>query len=228
MNHSEFPAYRLFGRRQDRPLKPRQQRLMDDLLPKIVVSESEIIDRQHQNLPTWLEIGFGGGEHLAWQAIQNPDVLCIGAEPFINGVAKLVSQVDDHNLKNVRALHGDCRPLLERLPNGVLDRMFILHPDPWPKKKHYKRRIVSPALLQDAARILKPGSELRIASDISDYIRWVLMHVQLHNRKSDDFFWTAKVATDWQCRPDDWPQTRYEAKAIREGRVPTYLTFIRK
>jgi len=173
----------------------------------------------------WLEVGFGGGEHLAFQAAHNSKVGHIGAEPFINGVAKLLSQIDDQGLQNIRIHFGDARPLLEALPDAALSRMFVLHPDPWPKKRHHKRRMISPWFFSEAARLLKPGSELRIASDIPDYIRWTLMH---HGAGAPDFEWTAECADDWKRRPEDWPQTRYEVKALKEGRTPTYLIFRRK
>ena len=223
--------YRLYGRQQDKPLKPRQQRLMADLLPQIAIAPDDVAAGMNEVAKgfqaVWLEIGFGGGEHLAWQAARHRDTLIIGAEPFNNGVAKLLTQVEEEDLANVRILHGDGRPLIEAMPADSLDRLFVLHPDPWPKKRHHKRRIVSPLLLREAARLLKPGAEMRIASDIPDYIRWTLMQVQMHNRASGDFRWAATRKADWTRRPDDWPQTRYEAKAYREGRVPTYLSFIR-
>ena len=165
----------------------------------------------------WLEVGFGGGEHLAWQAENNPNVLMLGGEPFINGVAKLLRHIDDKGLKNIQVCRGDMRPVMAALPDRCLSRLFVLHPDPWPKRKHHKRRMICPPFLHHAARLLKPGAELRIASDIPDYIRWTLMHIQMHNRQSDDFVWTAQSTEDWTIRPNDWPQTRYEKKAIREN-----------
>lgn len=231
-DRQEGPKFRLFGRRQAKPLKPRQERLMQELLPKLAITADKAGATQllcaAGERPLWLEIGFGGGEHLAWQATRNPHVFLAGAEPFINGVGKLLGQIEDAGLENIRILHGDVRPLLEALPDGALDRLFILHPDPWPKKRHHKRRIVSPFLLRESARLLKPGSEMRIASDIPDYIRWTLLQVQRHNHQSDDFQWTAECQSDWLSRPDDWPQTRYEAKALAEGRPATYLRFLRK
>jgi len=230
----QYPDYRLYGRQQDKPLKPRQQRLMEGLLPQVAISPGHVVDGldsvQGERRETWLEIGFGGGEHLAWQAGHNPDIQMIGAEPFVNGVAKLLTQIEEQDLDNVRILHGDVRPLLEAMPDQCLSRLFVLHPDPWPKKRHHKRRIVSPLLLGHAARLLKPGSQMRIASDIPDYIRWALMQVQMHNRAAgrEAFRWTAETKADWTDRPDDWPQTRYEAKALREGREATYLTFLRQ
>ncbi|MGV6802151.1 MAG: tRNA (guanosine(46)-N7)-methyltransferase TrmB [bacterium] len=227
-----YPAYRLYGRKQDKPLKPRQALLMQELLPQLSVdAEAKAIQKfltQQGQRPLWLEIGFGGGEHLAWQAQQNPEVTFIGVEPFINGVAKLLSHIEDKQLNNIRILHGDARPLLECLPDNSLSRVFILHPDPWPKKRHHKRRIISAETLFHIARCLITGGEFRLASDIDDYIRWTLMQVRKHNQQSEDFIWTARRAEDWTIRPDDWPQTRYEAKAIREGRSATYLSFRRQ
>ncbi len=229
---------RLYGRRQDKALKPRQARLMESLLPQIAVSlpASENRDRdadfiQNPEFKTyldnaqevWLEVGFGGGEHLAWQAKQNPQVVMIGAEPFINGVAKLLSQIDEEALTNIRVHHGDVRPLLECLPGHCLTRLFVLHPDPWPKSRHHKRRMISPWFFEQAARLVKPGGKLRVASDIPDYITWTLMHA----RNQNGFTWDATIMNDWTDRQEDWPQTRYEAKAIREGRPPTYLEFTR-
>lgn len=220
---------RLYGRRQDKPLKPRQARLMESLLPRIAMPDpaAGAIDLAAvfpQAEEIWLEVGFGGGEHLAWQAAQRPDAGLIGAEPFINGVAKLLVHVDEQKLGNVRVHFGDARPLMEKLADASLSRIFVLHPDPWPKKRHYKRRIVSPWFFSEAARLLKPGGELRVASDIEDYVRWTLMHAQ----QAAEFEWTAERADDWRVRPDDWPQTRYEAKSLSEGRRPAYLIFRRR
>jgi len=225
------PGYipRLYGRQQDKPLRPRQAQLIETLLPRVAAPDPEAgpIDPARlfpQAEEIWLEVGFGGGEHLAWQAAQNPNVGFIGAEPFVNGVAKLLSEIDDRGLENVHIHFGDARPLIEALPDASLSRLFVLHPDPWPKKRHHKRRMISPWFFGEAARLLRPGGELRVASDIPDYIRWTLMHAQ----HAPAFEWTAARARDWRDRPADWPQTRYEAKAIREGRRPAYLIFRRK
>ena len=219
---------RLYGRRQSKPLKVRQVELMENLLPKVALSvpDEGALDPLAvfaNCLSCWLEVGFGGGEHLAWQARANPETGMIGAEPFINGVAKLLVEIDDHALSNVRVHHGDARPLIEALPDASLERIFVLHPDPWPKTRHHKRRIISPWFLKQAVRLLKPKCQLRIASDIPDYVTWTLMHA----RQEPNLRWTARRMTDWTERPDDWPRTRYEAKAIREGRVATYLVFER-
>ena len=228
---SDDKAYipRLYGRRQDKPLKPRQARLMETLLPALSVPDPTAgpVDPAAlfpQADEIWLEVGFGGGEHLGWQAAQNRHVGLIGAEPFVNGVGKLLGLVDEQGLQNVRIHFGDARPLLEALPPASLSRLFVLHPDPWPKKRHHKRRMISPWFFAEAARLLKSGGELRVASDIRDYVRWTLMHAQ----GAPDFEWTADCADDWKRRPGDWPQTRYEAKALKEGREPAYLVFRRR
>jgi tRNA (guanine-N7-)-methyltransferase len=219
----------LYGRRQDKSLRPRPARLMQDLLPKVATPAPGDGPFDPAKLfpnakAIWLEVGFGGGEHLAWQAEQRPEIGMIGAEPFVNGVAKLLSEIDLKNLRNIRVHFGDARPLMEMLPDASLGRLFVLHPDPWPKKRHFKRRMISPWFFEEAARLLQSGGELRIASDIPDYIRWTLMHA----RAAPQFEWTAERAAQWKDRPDDWPRTRYEAKAIREGRRPAYLVFRRK
>lgn len=225
------PGYipNLYGRRQDKPLKPRQVRLMETLLPQVAAPDPAAGPVEPKGLfpqadEIWLEVGFGGGEHLAWQAAHNPDIGMIGAEPFVNGVGKMLGLIDGQKLGNIRIYFGDARPLLEALPAASLTRLFVLHPDPWPKKRHHKRRMISPWFFAEAARLLKPGGELRVASDIRDYVRWTLMHAQ----NAPDFEWIAECADDWRRRPADWPQTRYEAKALKEGRAPAYLIFRRK
>jgi tRNA (guanine-N7-)-methyltransferase len=171
----------------------------------------------------WVEIGFGGGEHLVWQAKAHPDVGLIGCEPFEDGVIKLVSAIEKEGLANVRVCPDDARPLLRLLPDASIGRIFILFPDPWPKKRHHKRRIVAPATLAEVARILRPGGELRIATDVAAYASAIL-HVALHNR---ELRWTARGPEDWRLRPPDWPQTRYEAKAIAAGRRGYFFRFER-
>ena len=201
---------------------------MEELLPQVAVAPEDVaaVVRAHDG-PVWLEVGFGGGEHLAWQAARHLGTLMIGAEPFVNGAAKLLSQIDEQNLTNVRVRHGDARDLMAAMPDGCLDRLFVLHPDPWPKRRHHKRRIVNQDLLREAHRLLAPGAALRVSSDIPDYVRWTLMQVRRQREAGPGFAWTAERPADWQDRPDDWPQTRYEAKARREGRPPAYLAFVR-
>lgn len=218
---------RSFGRRHGRKLSPRQQALLDELLPQIRVDLAEpfniLPDRMGDGRPLWLEIGFGGAEHLIWQAEHNPNVTIIGCEPFEEGVVKALGGIKDKHLANVRLHADDARPLVRWLPPASLSRCFILFPDPWPKKRHAKRRLVTPATLSELARKMKPGAELRIGTDIGPYARTVLLAIAADGH----FDWTAACAEDWRRRPDDWPQTRYEAKGLREGRRCYYLTFRR-
>ncbi len=171
----------------------------------------------------WLEIGFGGGEHLIWQARHNPDVCLIGCEPFEEGVVKVLTAIDEQGLGNIRLHADDARAVLRWLPPASIGRAFILFPDPWPKTRHRKRRLVNEATLALLARVMKPDAELRIATDIGDYARTMLAAFQ----KVPEFQWTATSADDWRRRGPDWPETRYEQKALREGRRSTYLTFRR-
>jgi tRNA (guanine-N7-)-methyltransferase len=229
---SERPIKRrrlVHGRRVGHRLHPRQQRLVDELLPglRIDIGDGGAVAPRTLFGPetrcVWLEIGFGGGEHLAWQAAANPDVGIIGCEPFVNGVAKLLTEIEDRDLANVRIHDGDARDLLDLLPPASLDRVFLLYPDPWPKARHRKRRLITAVTVDRLARVMTDGAELRIASDIPDYVRWTLVHILSDGR----FDWTARRPGDWRHRPSDWPRTRYERKALDSGRVPAYLTFIR-
>lgn len=223
---------RFYGRRRGRPLRPRMQQLLDERLDALRVTVDpdrptrvdpfDLFDRRPSAV--WLEIGFGGGEHLAWQAAANPQVGIIGCEPFLNGVASLLRHLEDGGLTNVRILADDARPLLDSLPDGVLDRIFVLHPDPWPKRRHHDRRLIQHATIDRFHALLRPGGELRLATDDADYRRWMLARVTAHAGLA----WTGRRIADWRTRPDDWPQTRYEAKALRQGREPAYLRFVRR
>jgi tRNA (guanine-N7-)-methyltransferase len=229
---SETSRRHVYGRTRGKALKPRQANLMETLFPGVSISFGEgTLDPRSlfgEVKEVWLEVGFGGGEHLAHQAETHPDTGIMGCEPFLNGVAKLVSEIDLRGLSNVRILNDDARFLLERLAPVSLDRVFILYPDPWPKKRHNKRRFVNPETLGFLAKALKPGGELRFASDIPDYIAWTLAHVSRFNREEGEtFFWTAESPVDWRTPYEGWRGTRYEAKAIREGRTPCYLSFRR-
>jgi tRNA (guanine-N7-)-methyltransferase len=226
MSEATERAGAFFGRRKGKKLRAGQDDLVQNLLPAIRVSPgsapaSLFPDRQARE--TWLEIGFGGGEHLAAQARAHQDVNFIGCEPFVNGMAKLLAAIDHERLDNIRVWDDDVTDLLPTLPDASFDRVYILYPDPWPKRRQRKRRLVSEETLAMLARVMKPGSELRFASDIDDYIGWVLARIL----RSPDFRWTATRADDWRKPYEGWPGTRYEAKAIREGRVPSYLTFVR-
>ena len=222
----------VYGRTKGKALKPRQANLMETLYPGVSISlEGAVLDPGtlfEEVEEVWLEVGFGGGEHLAHQAETHPRVGILGCEPFVNGVAKLVSEIHDRSLSNVRILNDDARFLLERLAPASLARVFILYPDPWPKKRHNKRRFVNEETLGFLASALRPGGELRFASDIPDYVAWTLAHIARFNRlQGETFVWTAERPADWREPYEDWPGTRYEAKAIREGRTPAYLAFRR-
>lgn len=177
----------------------------------------------HGTEEVWLEIGFGAGEHMLWQARANPDIGLIGCEPFLNGVGAALAGIDEQGIDNIRILPDDARPLLDALAPQSIARVFILFPDPWPKSRHNERRIVSPPVLDQLARVMRPGAELRVATDVEDYQVWMLRHLRVHPA----FDWCVSTALDWRTRPPDWPETRYEVKAIHEKRPPVYLRFRR-
>jgi tRNA (guanine-N7-)-methyltransferase len=212
---------RSFGRRRGRKLSPRQARLLTDLLPTIAFDSATPIREPART--HWLEVGFGGGEHLIDQAARNPDVTIIGCEPFEDGVVKVLTAVEERKLGNIIIHMDDARDVLRALPQASIDRAFVLFPDPWPKRKHQKRRLVAEPFLRDLARVMKPGAILRIGTDIEDYARTIMMAFQ----RVEAFRWTATGPRDWQVRPDDWLQTKYETKAVREGRRSAYLLFER-
>ncbi len=220
---------RIYGRRQSHRIRPARKRLLEERLPEIQIHIpddgspiplGEVQSQAPQRC--WVEVGFGGGEHLAQQAAANPDVLLIGCEPYVNGVARLLSLIEDAD--NVRVVIDDARLLLKALPEASLDRIFVLFPDPWPKTRHHKRRIVNPETLADMARILKPGGELRLATDIMSYARPMLSQALADGH----FNWLAERPGDWRDRPADWPATRYEEKARKAGRRPVFLKFERQ
>ncbi|MCB5174782.1 tRNA (guanine(46)-N(7))-methyltransferase TrmB [Microvirga lenta] len=227
MNAASERAGAFFGRRKGKRLRAGQDELVQNLLPALrVVPGRPPAEMFGSGEPreTWLEIGFGGGEHLAAQARAHRHVNFIGCEPFLNGMAKLLAVVDHEKLGNVRVWDEDVTDLLPTLPDASFDRVYILYPDPWPKRRQRKRRLVSDETLAELARVMRPGAELRFASDIDNYIGWVLARAL----RSPDFEWTAERPDDWRKPYEGWPGTRYEAKAIREGRVPSYLTFVRR
>ncbi len=217
---------RLYGRRQGHALRIGQQQLVDELLPRVSVPAEGALDARTlfgDDRPLWLEIGFGAGEHLAGQAAANPQVGLIGCEPFLNGVVGALGHIERQGLANVRLHMGDAIQVLERLPDAGLDRVFLLHPDPWPKARHAKRRFMNPGPLDLIAAKLKPGGEFRLGTDHPIYCRWAMM--QMNGRR--DFEWLARRPADWQVRPADWPETRYEAKARRLGHEVWYFRYLR-
>jgi tRNA (guanine-N7-)-methyltransferase len=219
------PRRLLYGRRRGRPLRPGRQALVDGLLRflAIYLSESGEFDPRAMFADpprsVWLEIGFGGGEHLAAQAERHPDIGFIGCEVFENGIAKLLGEVERRHLVNIRLFIDDARLLIEALPEASVERVFILFPDPWPKERHHKRRIVSRDTLDGLARIMSDGAELRLATDDPDYFSWMLECVTGH----PDFAWLVRRRGDWRERPPGWPPTRYEEKARAAGRPPAFL-----
>jgi tRNA (guanine-N7-)-methyltransferase len=217
----------VYGRRQGHKLHPRQAKLVDDLLPRLRVDVQALArpaDWFSRAFETYaLEIGFGGGEHLASRARAQTDVGFIGCEPFLNGVAKLLIEIDEDNLDNIAVHDEDARDVLEALPDQCLAQVYLLYPDPWHKNRHNKRRFISPENLDQVFRVLRPGGRFLVASDIPPYIEWTLSHL----RAQGGFAWQDETG-DRQKAPEGWPGTRYEAKALREGRVPTYLEFIRR
>ena len=219
----------LYGRRKGKKLRSFQAGLIEDELPRLAVDVSgpvgdprALFDPAAEEV--WLEIGFGGGEHLAAQAKRHRDVGFIGCEPFVNGVAKLLAEMQASRLANIRLHMDDAGLLIDALPAASIARVYLLYPDPWPKRRQRKRRVVSDALLARLARVMQPGAALRFATDIDDYAGWVLARVL----RSDAFHWGAETAGDWTRPWEGWPGTRYEAKAFAEGRRPAYLTFVRR
>ncbi|WP_181700789.1 tRNA (guanosine(46)-N7)-methyltransferase TrmB [Chthonobacter albigriseus] len=216
-----------YGRRKGKPLRRDQAGRMSELLPRLALpleteAPADLADLfAERPAEIRLEIGFGGGEHLIHRALERRDVGFIGVEPFVNGMAKALAAVEGHGLSNVRLCSEDAVKVLDWLPTASLDRIVLLYPDPWPKRRHWKRRFVGPDNLDRFARVLKPGGAFHFASDIDTYVDWTLFHVRRHPA----FRWTATIPGDWRLPWEGWPGTRYEAKALREGRVPAYLTF---
>lgn len=229
---SGAPWRNFYGRRHGKTLRDSQRGYLDadlaalspgpvdwDANPKRITLD---LAARFSGKPVWLEIGFGGGEHMVHQAARNPDVGLVGCEPFINGVAMLLARIRKAGVANVAVHPGDVRDLFDVLPDASVARAFLLYPDPWPKKRHHRRRFVTPEHLQPLARVMQPGALFRVATDIPDYVRQTLEQVPQHG-----FEWLAEGPSDWRDAWEDWIPTRYEQKALREGRVPHYLTFRR-
>lgn len=229
---SGAPWRNFYGRLKGKGLRKSQRTYLDEDLGRLspgpvdwdVNPDREPLDMQaiFGDRLVWLEIGFGGGEHMVHQAARNPDVGLIGCEPYINGVAMLLGKIRDAGCDNIRVHPGDVRDMFDVLPDNSISCAFLLYPDPWPKKRHHRRRFVTSEHLEPLARVLKPGAIFRVATDIPDYVRQTLIEVPRHG-----FEWLAERPCDWREPWADWLSTRYERKALREGRVPHYLTFRR-
>jgi tRNA (guanine-N7-)-methyltransferase len=223
------PQGSFFGRRKGHKLRLHQADLIDNLLPRLSLDTgapapsglAEVFNRPIEDVR--LEIGFGGGEHLIAEAIAFPDLGFIGCEPYVNGMAKILTQIETHNIGNIRLFAGDAAELLAWAPPRSLARIDLIHPDPWPKRRHWKRRFVQDATIAAMARVLKPHGEFRFVSDIDDYCAWTLVHLL----RSPDFAWLAERAADWQSPWSGYTMTRYGRKAEREGRKAAYLRFQR-
>ena len=216
------PSPRCYGRRKGRPLHVRKSALMRELLPRLEITLPSDLSRLFAATPRalWLEIGFGGGEHLAAQAAAHPDIGFVGCEPFVNGVASLLDHVDRMNLANVRVFPNDARLLLDALPNASLDRCFVLYADPWPKKRHAERRFIGPENLSRLARVLRAGGEVRLATDVPLLADW------MRARAAEQPAFAC--LHDSPAPPPDWIPTRYEQKGLAAGRSPTYLSYQKK
>lgn len=233
MTRPERPRRNFYGRLKGKALKKSQRTYLDEDLEALSpgpVSWDANPERAPLDLaglfgdrPVWLEVGFGGGEHLVHQAQQNSDVGIIGCEPYINGVAMLLGKIRRAGVDNLAIHPGDARDLFDVLPDASIARAFLLYPDPWPKTRHHRRRFVTEEHLAPLARVLKPGAIFRVATDIEDYVRQTLEEVPRQG-----FEWLAERPSDWREPWEDWLPTRYEKKALREGRVPHYLTFRKK
>jgi tRNA (guanine-N7-)-methyltransferase len=221
------PPLRSFGRIKSRPIKPRQAALFDTLMPSVrlplpAAGTIDVAALMPGAAEVWLEIGFGGGEHLAAQAARRPDALMIGCEPFINGVASALRHIEERGLGNVRLHDDDARAVVEALPDASLDRVMILFPDPWHKARHNKRRLIQPEFSVELARVLKPGGRLRFVTDWKDYAGWALERLIA----TPGLVWLANEAADWRVAPEDHVVTRYEEKRLGDT-DPLFLEFER-
>ncbi len=226
----EKPFDKFFGRRKGKALTKASQDRFDSILPTVsieitentVFNAEEIFGNEINEL--WFEVGFGGGEHMAWQAQNHKHVSIIGCEPYLNGTAKVLKEIEEDEINNIRIYPNDARHIMDKMPDACLDKAFALFGDPWRKYRHRYRRFIGPDNLDRFARILKDGAILRIATDHPIYLQWILRWTPVH----PDFEWLDEGPKDWGIRKSDWPETRYERKAVREGRKSSYLTFRRK
>ena len=213
---SNYSPRKIYGRQKGRPLKESKKVLLENLLPEVSYVLGDVLPS-----PFFLEIGFGGGEHLAFQAKIQQDRFFLGCEPFINGVGALLKQIEEHDLKNIKIHHGDARDVLDALPAECLDGVFILFPDPWPKARHNKRRIINTDSLKRLVELMKPNAFLRAASDHTEYTQWIAQHLDSEKGLNK----VLEFETGDEKRPQDWPQTRYELKGLSEGRPARFFIY---
>ncbi|KQQ73533.1 tRNA (guanine-N7)-methyltransferase [Rhizobium sp. Leaf321] len=227
--HPSRSTEAFFGRRKGKPLREKQAEGLATLLPQLKLNLANPAPHRIESLYDFsvermrLEIGFGGGEHLIHRAAENPSTGFIGVEPFVNSMAKLLTNLEEQGLRNIRLYDDDATQVLDWLPDASIDQIDLLYADPWPKRKHWKRRFVSQVNLERFHRVLKPGATFCFASDIDTYVNWTLIHCRDHG----GFAWQAEQASDWLTPYAGWPGTRYENKARREGRSSAYLTFVK-
>jgi tRNA (guanine-N7-)-methyltransferase len=228
MQPDATPYLTSFGRRRGRKLRASKDAVLEAALPRLLIALPQ--EQLHPDTlftqagrELWFEIGFGGGEHLVEQARRNPQVNFIGCEPYVNGLATLLASIEKLECGNIRLYNDDARALLEKLPDGCIQRLFVLFPDPWPKARHHKRRIIAQPSLELFYRKLAPGGLLRIATDHVDYSVWMLEQLQLFGK----FAWTAQSHLDWKQPPADWVPTRYQAKALQEGREAVFFDWVK-
>jgi tRNA (guanine-N7-)-methyltransferase len=226
MTDESAPVRRFYGRSSGKALRAGQERLLAETLPLVSIAPEALSaghDFAARAREMWLEIGFGAGEHLIDQAKANPEVGVVGCEPFLNGVVATLAGIKREQLWNVRLRRGDAQTLIEAAPDAFFSRIFMLYPDPWPKRRHNKRRVVAVGMIEGLARVMRSGAEFRFATDIDDYAGWTLTRFLA----SPHFRWAASRSDDWRQPWPQWRPTRYEAKARIEGRGSAYLTFVR-
>ena len=225
---AEYIDRRWYGRRSGRKLTATRQQLIDELLPQLRIDSARKLNDlsaifSYPVQDVWMEVGFGAGEHLVGQARACPDVGFLGCEPYVNGVASLLSLINVHRVKNIRVFDDDVRKLMPVLPRACLGRLYLLYSDPWPKARHHRRRVTAEKNLDSFARLLRPGAELRFATDQIEFAVWTLERIC----RDDRFIWLARRFVDWRVPPVDWVPTRYDQKARARGIQPVYLNFQR-
>ena len=218
-------THHFYGRRKNRTINGGRLEALDRYMLPETLLDTDLIDPREllSQKKIWVEVGFGKGEHLVGQAINNPDAGIIGCEPFLNGVTFCAEQVAKNNLENVRLWQDDAVPLLSKFKDHSIDRFFLLFNDPWPKTRHYKRRFIQPHIVELLARLIKPGAQLRLATDDKSLAEWMLLHVI----SNGNFTWDNWQNADWSTAPSDWIETRYQQKAAQQGRLAHYLDFTR-